>query len=190
MSRPEPHSRDDRYRAGVIDLQRRIDEIPDFPSPGILFRDLLPLLADATVVAEIIERFVAFATPLKPDVILGAEARGFLFGPTLAYALGCSFAPARKPGKLPGPAWTESYALEYGQNSLELAHTAIEPGMRVLIHDDLLATGGTAAASVALALQATALPVGACFVAELRGLDGRHRLGTLPVLSLVEYEGA
>lgn len=173
----------------MIDLRQRIDEIPDFPSPGILFRDLLPLLADATVVADIIDRFVAFATPLQPDVILGAEARGFLFGPTLAHALGCSFAPARKPGKLPGKAWSESYALEYGQNSLELAHTAIKPGMRVLIHDDLLATGGTAAASVALALQAAAVPIGACFVAELRGLAGREQLGELPVLSLVEYEG-
>ena len=174
----------------MIDLQQRIDEIPDFPKPGILFRDLLPLLADAAVVAEIIDRFVAFAAPLKPDVILGAEARGFLFGPTLAHAMGCSFAPARKPGKLPGQAWTESYALEYGQNSLELAHTAIEPGMRVLIHDDLLATGGTAAASVALALQASSVPVGACFVAELCGLAGRERLGALPVHALVEYAGA
>ena len=174
----------------MIDLQQRIDEIPDFPRPGILFRDLLPLLADAVVVAEIIERFVAFATPLQPDVVIGAEARGFLFGPTLAYALGCSFAPARKPGKLPGKAWTESYALEYGHNSLELPHTAIEPGMRVLVHDDLLATGGTAAASVAVALPASAGPVGACFVAELCGLAGRERLGQLPVLSLVEYAGA
>ena len=174
----------------MINLQQRIDEIPDFPSPGILFRDLLPLLADATIVAEIIDRFVAFAAPLRPDVIIGAEARGFLFGPTLAHTLGCSFAPARKPGKLPGKAWTESYVLEYGQNALELAHTAIEPGMRVLVHDDLLATGGTAAASVALALQAAAVPVGACFVAELCGLSGRARLGDLPVLSLVEYEGA
>ena len=174
----------------MIDLQQRIDEIPDFPKPGILFRDLLPLLSDAAVVAEIIDRFVAFAAPLKPDVILGAEARGFLFGPTLAHAMGCSFAPARKPGKLPGKAWIESYALEYGQNSLELAHTAIEPGMRVLIHDDLLATGGTAAASVALALQASAVPVGACFVAELCGLAGRERLGALPVHALVEYAGA
>ncbi len=174
----------------MIDLRQRIAEFPDFPVPGILFRDLLPLLADPTVFAEIIERFRIFAEPLAPDVVLAAEARGFLFGPTLAHVLGCSFAPARKPGKLPGQAWKESYALEYGENSLELSKAALQAGMRVLIHDDLLATGGTAAASIALARQAAAVPVGACFVAELQGLQGRTRLAGLPTISLVEYEGA
>ncbi len=174
----------------MIDLRAHIREIPDFPKPGILFRDLLPLLADPAVHAEVIARLVDFAAPLRPDVIVGAEARGFLFGPTLARELGCGFAPVRKPGKLPSAAWTESYALEYGENALELAHDAIAPGMRALIHDDLLATGGTAAASVALVRKAGAEPIGACFVAELRGLDGRARLGELPIASLVEYEGA
>jgi adenine phosphoribosyltransferase len=174
----------------VIDLRSHIPEIPDFPRPGILFRDLLPLLADPDVHAEVIGRLVAFAAPLRPDVIIGAEARGFLFGPTLARELGCGFAPARKPGKLPSSAWRETYALEYGENVLELAHGALQPGMRVMIHDDLLATGGTAAASVALARQADAEPIGACFVAELRGLDGRARLDGLPVHALVHYEGA
>ena len=174
----------------MTDLRARIAEIPDFPKPGILFRDLLPLLADPAAHAEVIAQLAAFAEPLRPDVIVGAEARGFLFGPTLAATLGCGFAPARKPGKLPSAAWRESYALEYGENALELAHDAIEPGMRVLIHDDLLATGGTAQATIALVHQASAEPVGACFVAELRGLEGRARLGDLPVLSLVEYEGA
>ena len=173
----------------MVDLRARIAEIPDFPSPGILFRDLLPLLADPEAHAEVVERLVAFAAPLEPDVVIAAEARGFLFGTTLAHALGCAFAPARKPGKLPSDAWTQSYALEYGENALQLARTAIAPGMRVLVHDDLLATGGTAAATIALARQAGAEPVGACFVAELRGLEGRARLGGLPVLSLVEYEG-
>ena len=174
----------------MFDLRQRISEIPDFPKPGILFRDLLPLLGDPRAFAEVIDRLHAFAEPLSPDVVLGAEARGFLFGPTLAHRLGCAFAPARKPGKLPGVAWRESYALEYGENSLELAHSAIAPGLRVLIHDDLLATGGTAAASIALVHQASAIAIGACFVAELQGLQGRALLGDLPVLSLVEYAGA
>lgn len=174
----------------MIDLRAHILETPDFPVPGILFRDLLPLLADRAAHAEVIRRLVAFAAPLAPDVIVGAEARGFLFGPTLARELGCGFAPARKPGKLPTSAWTASYALEYGENALELAHYAIQPGMRVLIHDDLLATGGTAAASIALVQQASAEAVGACFVAELRALGGRERLGSLPICSLVEYDSA
>ena len=174
----------------MTDLRAHIPEIPDFPQPGILFRDLLPLLARPAIHAEVVRRLVEFAEPLNPDVVIGAEARGFLFGPTLAHELGCGFAPARKPGKLPSSAWRESYALEYGDNALELAHGAIEPGMRVVIHDDLLATGGTAEASIALVRQAGAEPVGACFVAELKGLDGRARLGGLPTLSLVEYDGA
>ena len=174
----------------MIDLRRHITEIPDFPEPGILFRDLLPLVADPVLHTEVVRRLVEFAAPLQPDVIVGAEARGFLFGPTLAHELGCGFAPARKPGKLPSSAWRQSYALEYGDNALELAHYAIKPGMRVLIHDDLLATGGTAHASISLVRQASAEPVGACFVAELKGLDGRARLKGLPTLSLVEYDGA
>ena len=174
----------------MTDLRARIAEIPGFPRPGILFRDLLPLLADPEAHAEVVRRLVEFAAPLHPDAVIAAEARGFLFGTTLAHELGCAFAPARKPGKLPTEAWRESYALEYGENALELARTAIEPGMRVLIHDDLLATGGTAAATVALVRQAGAEPVGACFVAELLGLEGRRLLEGLPVCSLVEYEGA
>ena len=174
----------------MIDLRAHITEIPDFPQPGILFRDLLPLVADPVLHAEVVRRLVAFAAPLQPDMIVGAEARGFLFGPTLAHELGCGFAPARKSGKLPSSAWRQTYALEYGDNALELAHYAIQPGMRVLIHDDLLATGGTAHASISLVRQASAEPVGACFVAELKGLDGRARLEGLPTLSLVEYDGA
>jgi adenine phosphoribosyltransferase len=174
----------------VIDLRAHITEIPDFPQPGILFRDLLPLLADPDLHAEVVRRLAEFAAPLRPDVIVGAEARGFLFGPTLAHALGCGFAPARKPGKLPSSAWRQSYALEYGESALELAHYAIKPGTRVLVHDDLLATGGTAQASISLVRQAGAEPVGACFVAELKGLNGRARLDGLPTLALVEYDGA
>jgi len=174
----------------MADLRGLIGEIPDFPKPGILFRDLLPILADPAAVREVVDGLAAFAAPLEPDVVVGAEARGFLFGPLLAHALGVGFAPVRKPGKLPGPAHAERYALEYGEGTLELATAAVRPAQRALIHDDLLATGGTAAASIALVRRAGAEPVGACFVAELRGLDGRSRLADLPVLSLVEYEGA
>lgn len=173
-----------------MDLRSHIAEIPDFPQPGILFRDVLPLLSSPGLHAEVIRRLHAFAEPLAPDMVVGAEARGFLFGPTLAHALGCGFAAARKPGRLPSATWRQAYALEYGENALELSRTAIEPGMRVLIHDDLLATGGTAAASMALVRQASAEPIGACFLAELRGLGGRDQLGVLPVCSLVEYDGA
>ena len=172
------------------DLRALLAEIPDFPKPGILFRDLLPILADPAAVRQVVEGLAAFARPLAPEVVVGAEARGFLFGPLLAMELGVGFAPVRKPGKLPGPAHAESYALEYGEGTLHLAEDAIRPGQRALIFDDLLATGGTAAASAALVRRAGAEPVGACFVAELTGLDGRARLEGMPVLSLVEYEGA
>jgi adenine phosphoribosyltransferase len=174
----------------MTDLRDLIGEIPDFPQPGILFRDLLPILADPSAVSTVIDRITTFAAPLEPDIVVGAEARGFLFGPLVAHALGVGFAPVRKPGKLPGPAHAERYALEYGEGTLELAETAVRPGQRALIHDDLLATGGTAAASIALVRRAGAVPVGCCFVAELRGLAGRLLLGDLPVCSLVEYDGA
>ncbi len=172
------------------DLRALITETPDFPKPGIVFRDLLPILADPAAVRQVVDGLAAFARPLAPDVAVGAEARGFLFGPLLAVELGIGFAPVRKPGKLPGPAHTEDYALEYGEARLELAQEAIGPGQRVLIFDDLLATGGTAAAMISLVRRAAAEPVGACFVAELRGLDGRDHLAGLPVHALVEYEGA
>jgi len=172
------------------DLRALIAEIPDFPKAGILFRDLLPILADPAAVRQVVDGLAAFARPLEPDVVVGAEARGFLFGPLLAMELGIGFAPVRKPGKLPGPAHAEDYALEYGEARLELAQEAIRPGQRVLVFDDLLATGGTAAATISLVRRAGAEPVGACFVAELRGLDGRDQLAGLPVHSLVEYEGA
>lgn len=172
------------------DLRRVIEEIPDFPQPGILFRDLLPLLADATIAARVIDELAAFAAPLAPDLVVGAEARGFLFGPALALRLGTGFIPARKPGKLPSHAVREEYALEYGTNVLEVHSAAIPAGARVVIHDDLLATGGTAAATVNLVRRLEAEVVGACFVAELRGLDGRALLEGFPVHALVEYEGA
>ncbi len=177
------------YGVGMDEVRRAIVEIPDFPQPGILFRDLLPLLADPELAGRVIDALAAFAEPLRPDLVLGAEARGFLFGPALALRLGVGFVPARKPGKLPGVAVREEYALEYGANVLEIHAHAIEPGSRVLLHDDLLATGGTAAAKVNLVRQLGGEVVGACFVAELCGMDGRARLQAIPVQSLVEYPG-
>ena len=125
------------------DLRARIVEIPDFPKPGILFRDLLPLLADPATHAEVIRRLVAFAAPLEPDVVVGAEARGFLFGPTLARELGCSFAPVRKQGRLPGAAWTERYTLEYGEDALELALALALGAGRVRDHADEVRGGSS-----------------------------------------------
>ena len=171
----------------MVDLRSRIAEIPDFPTPGILFRDLLPLLAEPAAHAEVVRLLVEFATPLRPDVVIAAEARGFLFGTTLAHALGCAFAPARKPGKLPSDAWTQAYALEYGENALQLARTAIAPGMRVLIHDDLLATGGTASAAVQLLEKIGAKILEIHFLIELQFLQGRGKLKGYPVKSLITY---
>jgi adenine phosphoribosyltransferase len=147
----------------VIDLRAHIREIPDFPEPGILFRDLLPLVADPVLHAEVVRRLVEFAVPLQPDVIVGAEARGFLFGPTLAHELGCGFAPARKPGKLPSSAWRQSYALEYGESALELAHYAIKPGMRVL--DTHLGSGSIAIAAHYAGVHLTACEIDAEYFA-------------------------
>lgn len=173
-----------------LDLRDLVRDIPDFPKPGILFRDLTPLMRDPEGWQEVIRRLSGLCDRLQPDLIVGIESRGFIVGTALATAVRLGFVPVRKPGKLPGPAHAEAYALEYGEGTLELAVDAVRPGQRALIFDDLLATGGTAAASAALVRRAGAEPVGACFVAELRGLDGRSRLADLPVLSLVEYEGA
>jgi adenine phosphoribosyltransferase len=172
------------------DLRGLIVEIPDFPRPGILFRDLLPLLAHPDALHRVVEELATFAEPLRPDLILGLEARGFLFGPALAHRLGCGFVPARKAGKLPGEVHAAAYALEYGEDALELSRDAVPAGARVLLHDDLLATGGTAAAGLELARRAGGAPVGACFVAELRGLGGRAVLGELPTAALIAYDGA
>ncbi len=130
----------------------------------------------------------AFARPLQPDIILGAEARGFIFGSALAYELGIGFAAARKPGKLPYKTIRATYALEYGTDALELHEDAIAPGTRVLIHDDLLATGGTAKAKVDLVEQLGGIAVGAAFVIELAFLSGREALAPLPVHSLIRYD--
>ena len=169
------------------DLEARIRDIPDFPKRGIVFKDIMPLLADPGSLRDTVERLAEFAEPRKPDLILGAEARGFILGAALAYRLGCGFVAARKPGKLPWRTISAKYALEYGFDALELHADAITSGARVLIHDDLLATGGTARAKVDLVEQLGGTVVGLAFVIELQFLNGREKLAGYDVFSLVQY---
>jgi adenine phosphoribosyltransferase len=171
----------------TVDLESKIRDIPDFPKRGIVFKDIMPLLADPEALHETVERLAEFAEPRKPDVVLGAEARGFILGAALAYRLGCGFVAARKPGKLPWRTISAKYALEYGFDALELHADAIVNGARVLIHDDLLATGGTAKAKVDLVEQLGGTVVGLAFVIELEFLNGRDKLAGYDVFSLVKY---
>ena len=172
----------------MIDLRQRVRDVPDFPKPGIVFKDIMPLVADAEALRQVVQNLAEFARPLEPDLVLGAEARGFIFGPALAMELGVGFAAARKPGKLPYQTVRATYALEYGTDALELHVDAVKPGRRVLIHDDLLATGGTARAKVDLVNQLGGEVVGAAFVIELAFLPGREALAPIPVHSLISYD--
>lgn len=171
----------------MIDLASHIRDVPDFPKPGIIFKDITPLLADAEALRGAVDALAECVVPLRPDIVLGAESRGFILGPALAIRLGIGFAIARKPGKLPWSTVTASYALEYGQDSLELHDDAIEAGMRVLVHDDLLATGGTARATCDLAEAVGSTVVGCAFLIELAFLGGRERLAPFPVHALISY---
>ena len=174
--------------AHVIDLlTSRIRDVPDFPKAGIVFKDITPLLADPKALAGAVDTLAERVSPFRPEIVLGAESRGFILGPALAIRLGVGFAIARKPGKLPWKTVTASYALEYGEDSLELHDDAIEPGMRVLVHDDLLATGGTARATCDLAEAIGGTVVGCAFLIELAFLGGRERLAPFPVESLISY---
>ncbi len=170
-------------------LAGHIRDIPDFPEPGVLFRDITPLLGDATALARAIE---ALVEAVRRDVgqvdrVLGMEARGFLLGPPVALALGVGFAPVRKPGKLPWDVESETYALEYRSDTLEVHRDAVVPGERVLVVDDVIATGGTAAATARLVDRLGAQVAGFAFLIELSFLDGRAVLGDVPVTSLVTY---
>ncbi len=170
-----------------LDLKTKIRDVPDFPHEGILFKDVMPLLADPVAFRETIDRLAAWAGPRTPQVILGAEARGFIFGGALAYALGCGFVPARKPGKLPWHTVEAQYELEYGTDALQVHADAIEEGARVIVLDDVLATGGTARAKVELVQKLGGVVVGALFVIELAFLHGRDRLAGYDVHALIEY---
>ena len=171
----------------VEDLKAKIRDVPDFPQPGIVFKDIMPLLADPASLRETVDLLTAWIEPRKPDVIVGAEARGFILGAAIASKLDVGFVAARRPGKLPWKTVSATYALEYGENTLELHADAITPGARVLVHDDLLATGGTAAAICDLASQLGGEVVGVAFVIELDFLDGRSQLEGYEVHSLIRY---
>jgi adenine phosphoribosyltransferase len=171
----------------VDSLKARIRDVPDFPEPGVLFKDIMPLLSDPACLHEVTDLIAEWAEPRKPDVILGAEARGFILGATVAYKLGCGFVAARRPGKLPWKTVSATYALEYGENALELHADAITSGQRVLVHDDVLATGGTARAICDLAEQLGGEIVGVAFVIELDFLEGANQLEGRDVHSLIHY---
>jgi len=169
------------------DLAAHIRDIPDFPSAGIVFKDITPLLADPSAFRDAIDQLAAWAGPRTPDVILGAEARGFIFGGALAYALGCGFVPARKPGKLPSDTVEATYALEYGNDTLQVHADSVTAGQRVIVLDDVLATGGTAKAKIELVEKLGGTVVGALFVIELTFLAGRAKLDGYDVHSLITY---
>jgi len=164
-----------------------IRDIPDFPKPGILFRDITPLLGDPEALAEVVDALAEQAKVFRPDLIIGIESRGFLFGTPLALKLGVGFAPIRKLGKLPHERITEEYALEYGANTVEMHRDAVRPGQRVVIVDDLLATGGTAAAAARLIERLGGVVAGCCFVIELALLKGRDALPGHNVSALIAY---
>jgi adenine phosphoribosyltransferase len=171
-----------------VALRELIREIPDFPRAGINFKDITPLLADAGGLAESVRLLADYARPLQVECVVAAEARGFLLGPALALELGAGFALARKPGKLPYETISAEYVLEYGEETLELHTDAVAEGHRVLVHDDLLATGGTAATLCGLVEHLGGNVVGCAFLVELAFLNGRERLGGRDVHSLLAYE--
>jgi adenine phosphoribosyltransferase len=170
------------------ELKKLIREVPDFPKKGILFYDITTLLKDKLGFARLIDALSAHYIGKEIDLILGMEARGFIFGPALAYRLNAGFVPVRKPGKLPAETAKVSYELEYGSNALEIHKDAIERGQRVLIVDDLLATGGTAVATAQLAAGLGAQIAGLAFVVELDFLKGREKLANYDVFSLLHYD--
>jgi adenine phosphoribosyltransferase len=171
----------------TIDLAAKIRDVPDFPEPGIVFKDIMPLLADPSAFRDAVDRLADWAAPREPELILGAEARGFILGGALAYKLGCGFCAARRPGKLPAKTISATYALEYGENALEVHADAFANGTRVLVHDDVLATGGTVKAILDLVEQLGGEVVGVAFLIELEFLNGREQLEGFDVHALIGY---
>ena len=175
--------------ATVMDLKLLVRNIPDFPKPGIMFRDITTLLSDPVGLRYIIDSLAekTASLGLKADYIIGMESRGFIIGAPLAYKLSMGFIPVRKPGKLPGAVHSVEYDLEYGKDCLEVHQDALKPGSKVLIIDDLIATGGTAKATAQLVQQIGCDLVGFGFIIELKDLGGRKVLPSVPIVSLIEY---
>jgi adenine phosphoribosyltransferase len=171
----------------TLDLRDRIRDVPDFPTEGVIFKDLMPLIADPEYFAETIHQLAEWAKPREPALVFGAEARGFIFGAALAYAIGAGFIAARKPGKLPRETVEETYALEYGTDSLQVHRDAVPENTRVIVLDDVLATGGTAQAKVRLVEQLGGVVAGVLFVIELDFLHGRDKLAGYDVHTLIHY---
>jgi len=168
-------------------LRSRVRDVPDFPKPGILFRDLTPLMGDGVAMREAIDMLAEAAARHRPELVVAIESRGFIFGAPVAASLGVGFVPVRKPGKLPHKTRRREYDLEYGTDALEMHADAVVHGARVVIVDDLLATGGTAAATVELVREIGGHIVGAAFVVELELLRGRDRLAGVPIDALLKY---
>jgi adenine phosphoribosyltransferase len=171
----------------TADLRSKIREVPDFPTPGVGFKDVTPLLADPATLRATVGQLADWVKTKEPDLVLGAEARGFWLGSAIAVEAGVGFIPARRPGKLPPETVSARYVLEYGENSLELHPDLIPEGARVVIHDDVLATGGTVEAICKLVHQLGGVVVGACFIIELTFLGGRERLADTDLHALISY---
>lgn len=170
----------------MSDLARLIRDVPDFPKPGIMFKDITPLLGDAAALAEAVERLAEPWVGKGVTRVVGIESRGFIVAPAVALRLGAGFVPARKPGKLPWKAVRQGYGLEYGKDTLEMHQDSLRPGDRVLLVDDVLATGGTLGAALALVRQLGAEPLGAAVLIELGFLGGAAKLG-LPLTAVLRY---
>ncbi|HEY8464559.1 MAG TPA: adenine phosphoribosyltransferase [Bacillota bacterium] len=170
-----------------MDLKSLIREIPDFPKAGINFKDITTLLKDGPAFHQVIDAMAEYFQAKRPEVIVGAESRGFLLGAPLAYKMGCGFVLVRKPGKLPAAVERVSYELEYGQDALEIHRDAIKAGQRVLVVDDLLATGGTISATIELIKKLQGEIIGCAFLIELDSLRGRERLAGYDLFSLIHY---
>ena len=171
----------------MTDLRTKIREVDDFPTPGVGFKDITPLLADPDALRQTVNELADWVKSKECDLVVGAEARGFILGAAIAAAVDCGFVPARRPGKLPPETVSASYVLEYGENSLELHPELIPQGARVVIHDDVLATGGTVEAIKGLVEQLGGVVVGACFIIELTFLGGRERLAGMDQYALINY---
>lgn len=169
------------------DLQNAIRDVPDFPKPGIVFKDITPILADAALFKSSLELLAATAGDTKIDKVVGIDARGFIFAAGVAHLLGAGFVPVRKKGKLPWATHAMAYALEYGEDCVEIHADAIKPGEKVLLVDDLLATGGTAAAAIKLLKALDADIVSVSFLIELAFLKGRDKLGNSKIQSIITY---